>query len=297
MILIIKIFIKREGEHLDRTLIISDLDGTLLNNESKISKTNEKWIKRFKDQGGLFTFATGRMEKSIYPYIDKLEIDIPVIVYNGAMVYCPITNKALYKKQLYVSQSMWNELLNNDLEVGIFIYKDSKPFVLKRNSIVDEFEKKEKVNCEQGRLEDFIDVPVTKILVIMRERSRHEDVPELKNMEKKLVEGKFECDTVFSESNYLEILPKGSSKGAALKELANYLNVTDLQIIAIGDNLNDIPLLKSADIGVAVQNARSGLKEAADKIVEQSNDEDAIAHVIKRILESNSISNGIFEKL
>src|SRR5699024_2110787 len=83
-------------------------------------------------------------------YIHILEIDIPVIVYNGARVYCTITNKALYKKQLYVSQSMWNELLNNDLEVGIFIYKDSKPFVLKRNSIVDEFEKKEKVNCEQG---------------------------------------------------------------------------------------------------------------------------------------------------
>lgn len=269
---------------MNRTLIISDLDGTLLNNDSKISKTNEKWIKRFKNQGGLFTFATGRMEKSIYPYIEKLEIDVPVIVYNGAMVYCPITNKALYKKELYVSQSMWNELLNNGLEVGVFIYKDSKPYVLKRNFIVDEFEKKEKVNCELGRLEDFIDVTVTKILVIMREKSRHEDVPELKDMEKRLIEGKFECDTVFSESNYLEILPKGSSKGAALNELANYLNDSDLKIIAIGDNLNDIPLLKSADIGIAVQNARSGLKEVADKIVEQSNDEDAVAHVISELI-------------
>src|SRR5699024_8702352 len=131
----------------------------------------------------------------------------------------------------------------------------------------------------------------------MRKRTSHEDVPELKNMEKKLVEGKFECDTVFSESNYLEILPKGRSKGAALKELANYLNVTDLQIIAIGDNLNDIPLLKSADIGVVNQNTRIRLKKDADKIVKQSNEEDAIAHVIKRIIESNSISNGIFEKL
>ncbi len=271
---------------MDRTLIISDLDGTLLNNESEISKNNEKWIKRFKSNGGLFTLATGRMEESILPYIKKLEIDIPVIVYNGAMVYCPTTKKALYEKQLYVSQSMWKELLKNNFEMGIFIYKDGKPFVLERNSIVDDFEVKEKVNCEQGKLDDFVDVPITKILAIMREESRHEDLPELKAMEKKLIEGKFECDTVFSESNYLEILPKGSSKGMALNELVSYLNIKDLQIIALGDNLNDISLLKAADIGVAVQNARHGLKEVADKIVEQSNDEDAVAYVIQEILEN-----------
>jgi len=269
---------------MNKTLIISDLDGTLLNNEGEISETNEKWIKRFKRKGGLFTLATGRMEKSIHPYIEKLEIDTPVIVYNGAMIYSPVTNKALYEKHLFASRSMWNELLNTNLEIGIFIYKDGKPFVLKRNSIVDVFEVKEKVNCVQGKLDDFIDVPITKILAIMKEESRHEDLPELKAMETKLIEGKFECDTVFSESNYLEILPKGCSKGIALIELVSNLKVKDLKIIALGDNLNDISLLMAADTGVAVQNARHGLKEMADRVIEKTNDEDAVAHVIQEVL-------------
>lgn len=278
---------------MDRTLIISDLDGTLLNNKGEISETNEKWIKRFKNNGGLFTLATGRMEGSVQPYIEKLGIDIPVIVYNGAMVYCPTTKSAVYKKQLYVSKSMWNELLYNNLEMGLFIYKDSKPFVLERNSIVDDFEVKEKIKCKQGKLEDFIDVPITKILVIMKEKSRHQDLPELLAMEKRLIEGKFECDTVFSESNYLEILPQDCSKGIALIELVKYLKIKDLKNIALGDNLNDIPLLLAADTGVAVHNARDGLKKIADRVVEQTNDENAIAHIIQEVLADERIDKGI----
>lgn len=271
-------------DSVNKTLIITDLDGTLLNNKGEISKKNEEWIRRFKATGGLFTFATGRMEASIHPYIEKLDINIPVIVYNGAMVYCPTTKKALFEKQLYVSPEMWEQLLDNNLEKGVFIYKDGKPFVLERNSIVDYFEAKEGITCERGELEEFVNTPVTKVLVIMKEQSRHEDLPELKDLETRLVEGKFECDTVFSESNYLEILPKECSKGAALNKLVEYLNVSDLEVLALGDNLNDIPLLKTADVGIAVQNARDGLKEVADKIVKQTNDEDAIAFVIKDVL-------------
>ena len=61
-------------------LLVSDLDGTLLDDDHNISSDNKDAIKKLEDAGGLFTFATGRMENSTIQYIEELEIDIPVIV-------------------------------------------------------------------------------------------------------------------------------------------------------------------------------------------------------------------------
>lgn len=275
---------------MNRVLMVTDLDGTLLNNQNEVSSANEKWIKKFKACGGLFTFATGRMENTTLSYIKKLKIDLPIISYNGAKIYCPVTDSAIYEKELTVPENIWKLLLRNQQEMGIFIYKDSTPFILKRNDIVNSFEKKERIQCVLGNLNDFVDKPITKVLLIMKAISRNETVPELKEIELEIIRNHFECETIFSESNYLEILPQGISKGEGLNKLKEHLGIQNVYTIAFGDNLNDISLLKAADLGIAVQNARQELKDSSDLVASESNDEDAIAQIIEKIINEKELT-------
>jgi HAD superfamily hydrolase (TIGR01484 family) len=63
------------------------MDGTLLNNKSQVSREKHLAIERFVSKGGKFTVATGRMEASVRPYVEKLPINAPAIHYNGSMIF------------------------------------------------------------------------------------------------------------------------------------------------------------------------------------------------------------------
>lgn len=264
-------------------LLITDLDGTLLNSHHEVSKKNEEAIKKFKEEGGLLTFATGRMEESTNLYLEQLGIIHPIITYNGGRLYCPVQRKVLQEEQLVIDKDVWDLIIKSELNRGIIVYRNSIPYVFEKNDIIDEFEKKEKITCKIAEVEDFIGIEINKVLIIMKALSKIEPVEELVELNTKLLEvGNF--DTVFSEINYLEILPTGTTKGQGVEKLKESLALKNVYVIAVGDNLNDIPLLVKADLGIAVKNARPGLKEVADVVLEQTNENDAIAYIINEII-------------
>ncbi len=283
--------VKEENNITKKILFVSDLDGTLLNNQHEVSEKNVKAIEKFKSNGGLFTFATGRMEETTLPYVDKLNINIPLISYNGARLYCPITKKVIFEERMSVPVDIWELILKVKQPMGVFIYKDNQPFVLKRNEIVEEFERKEGFTCKDGSLDDFIEGSISKILIIMKALSDSEKVPALQVLEDEIKVSEFSCESVFSEVNYLEILPKGTSKGKGLARLIDYLGEKEIHTIAIGDNLNDIPLLTVANTGIAVRNAQSKLKGVADLVLDQNNDEHAIAYVIENVIAKEKLDH------
>lgn len=276
-------------------LLITDLDGTLLNSQHEISKKNEEAIKRFKAQGGLLTFATGRMEESTNLYLEQLGIIHPIITYNGGRLYCPVQQKVLQEEQLVIDKDIWNLIIKSDLNRGIIVYRNSTPYVFEKNDIIKEFEKKEKITCKMAEVEDFVGIAINKVLIIMKALSKTDEVGELVELNTKLLEvGNF--DTVFSEINYLEVLPTGTTKGQGVEKLKENLALKDVYVIAVGDNLNDIPLLGNADLGIAVKNARSGLKEVADVILDQTNEDDAIAFIINEII-PELINSNVLESI
>lgn len=264
-------------------LIISDLDGTLLNNQHKVSEQNQRWIKKFISEGGLFTFATGRMEETTFQFIEQLNITLPIISYNGARLFCPIQNKILYEDTMLVLPEIWKMILESPHEYGLVIYKDNQPFTLNKNSIIENFEQKEKINCKLGSLESFIDSPISKILLMVEKESIYGKDANLLELEKNILENSSDFTTVFSESNYLEILPVGTSKGRGVNRLLHHLDKESLYAIGIGDNLNDISLLKNVNLGIAVKNAQQELKQIANKVLERTNEEDAVAYVIETL--------------
>ena len=89
---------------------------------------------------------------------------------------------------------------------------------------------------------------------------------------------------LFSCPQYLEVVPEGISKQTGIQFLAKQLGVTIADTIAVGDETNDIEMIKAAGLGVAVSNANPAAKEAADYVTTGSNNEDAIAEVIERFV-------------
>jgi hypothetical protein len=92
------------------------------------------------------------------------------------------------------------------------------------------------------------------------------------------------CEIVYSESNYLEILPQGATKGNALAALLDILNIDGLHTVAVGDNLNDLSMVRKADCGYAVANAHPGLRDIADAVTVH-HEQHAIAAIVQELVD------------
>ena len=84
-------------------MVVCDVDGTLVNSDKQISEINQKAIKNYKANGGFFSLATGRIEKSVHRFCEELNIDIPIILYNGARIYDPVNKQIIYDSQAQFS--------------------------------------------------------------------------------------------------------------------------------------------------------------------------------------------------
>jgi Cof subfamily protein (haloacid dehalogenase superfamily) len=259
-------------------LIVSDLDGTLLDSERKISLRTKDLIHEFASRGGIFTFATGRMEASVEKYLDCLDISNPVIIYNGAKIVDVKKRLVLYEDLLEYSLAKTALMIASGYEWDILLYINKNIYVSKMTKVIEENMIKDGVCCEVvGNLHEFLQCSPTKILII------GDPLHFIPYVEKVISAAKKTVNYVISEYNYLEILPVNSSKGNALKKLAETLDIPLDQTIAVGDNLNDISMIKAAGLGVAVENAHEEVKKNADYIT-RSNNEDGVAEVIFRTI-------------
>jgi Cof subfamily protein (haloacid dehalogenase superfamily) len=259
-------------------MIVSDLDGTLFNSSEEgytISPKLIEQIDKFKKKGNIFTIATGRPEEASLHVIDKLGIDVPYIVYNGAKI---IGNdgKELYSESFQLKS--WLPFLEKLQEIGatIIFYHDGQVFCIKYTEIIHLYEKKEGLKYVVADNE-LLNSPflINKILIIG-------DVTKYKECWRQLddkLKNKFRY--VISEDNYFEIVKKDVSKGSALKKLKKHLGIKDEEVLTIGNHMNDKELIEEAFIGVAVANAVEGLKNVADFIT-KGEYEEGVIEVIRK---------------
>lgn len=261
-------------------LLITDLDGTLLNQTHQISPENEKAIKRFKEMGGLFTLATGRMEDAVEPFVQKLGVDVPVILYNGAKIVDPVTKKILYEKKLTIPLTLWSrfmESLTASDDLALLVYRNGQVYAPVRNAVLEKHEHKDGVVCLPFT-DDILAEPVTKVMIISS------SIEKANELEQAVTDSGLPCEMVYSESNYLEILPEHTTKGTALVELLRILQIDHPYTIAVGDNLNDLAMIRQADLGYAVANAHPQLAAAADAVTVH-HERHAIAAIIGDFIE------------
>ena len=257
----------------DGVLICTDLDGTLLKKDKSISEENIKAIEYFKKEGGFFTFVTGRSASTVADMYDKVHPNAPIGCFNGGGIYDKEKETYIFRIKTDRDVLKLVKCVDENVdEAGILMHTFENIYFSKENEVTDWFMKITGAEHIVKRYEE-IEEDFSKVVFCCE---KEESILKIKKLlDEHPLNEKF--DFVRSEKHLYEILPKGSNKGVAIKELAKILE-TD-KTIAIGDFYNDIPMFKEAKIGVAVSNACKEAIESADYVT-VSNEENAIAKVI-----------------
>ena len=259
-------------------LLCTDLDGTLLNSERRISEENRRAIDYFKSQGGLFTFITGRMPFFSQKIYEEVQPNAPYGCINGGGIYDFEAGEYVYKKFLPREALELVEYAEKNVPgIGISVYTFEKIYFSKENEAMHFFRLVTGVKNEVKPYKD-IDEPLTK--VVFGDTNPESLVKLEKLLKAHPLAEKF--DFVASEKILFEILPKGADKGSVLPRLASHLGIDESKIVAVGDYYNDVAMLRAARFGVAVANACDAAKEAANYHT-VSNEEHAIAQIIADI--------------
>ena len=259
-------------------LICTDLDGTLLKNDLTISDRNKQAIEYFKSEGGLFTFVTGRMPSYLGDIYSKVRPNCPIGCINGGGVYDCEKQKYLWTCPLPHSALDLVKSVDDTLEnIGIIVVTFDKTYFCKENATTAGVRK---VTGVPNLVIDYNNItePISKVMFADANTDNLLKVIGILNSHSMSEQFSF----IRSELALYEILPKNINKGTALSKLCEILDIDIKNTIAFGDYDNDIGMLKTAGLGIAVSNATDSAKAAAD-LVTVSNEEDALAVIIDAI--------------
>lgn len=266
---------------LQKRLLAVDIDGTLVNDNKVLLPQTKQDIFEFMDRGGVFVLATGRPTPGVRRYIDELDLQTRggyVISYNGARTFYPRENRAFTEKN--VPQSAYGRILEaaQQLDLPLTAYRDDVAVTEKADDKY--FRMETTVNGLQiDRVPSFRDA-----LTFSTPKFLITGEPDyLETAEVRLRDAlKGEPVAVFrSEPCFLEITALGCDKGAAILELARLLGIDPADTMACGDGYNDVTMLSAVGLGVAMANARTPTKAAAD-VVTLSNNENGVGAAIRR---------------
>lgn len=273
------------------TLYVSDLDGTLLRSNEITSEYTNRIINNLTERGIIFSYATARSLITAKKVTKGLTAKIPLIVYNGAFIIDNNTEKILIEN--YFDNAVLNlldDLFYNEVYpiVYAFINDEEKfSFVPKLSTRgMNIFIDSRKGDIRANAVRTINDLKLGKIFYITC-------IDESKKLEPLYEKYKhdYHCvyqEDIYSKEQWLEIMPKETSKSNAIKQLQSLLNCEKL--VVFGDGKNDIDMFQLADEGYAVQNAHDDLKKYASAII-PSNDDDGVA----KWLEYNCKLSDLFE--
>lgn len=261
-------------------LVVSDIDNTLLTAENGIPEYNLQMIRKFKAMGGNFTIATGRSIESVSKYLKQLELNIPVITYNGGIIYDFKNKIYLHKQTLPQSAKQAFEIIRSKFpEVGAEVMCDNnRLYMIRENAYTHKHVDDEKLSYVCS---DISSVKNGWIKCLFADKNS------------KLMQVKEFCETmqfseldfVMSNTIYFEMIPKGVSKGDALKRLCDMINVNIKNTVAVGDYYNDIEILKTAGMSVCVDNAPQDIKNICQAIVPKCTD-GGVGYLLDQIIKS-----------
>lgn len=259
-------------------LIASDMDGTLLDDTKNITPKNLAAIKSAMADGAIFAFSTGRPPIAVEPYRRIIGKNAPIIAYNGAMVISE-ENDIFFNQTLTAEQSKIILKHVKEYNTMACIWSNNRLYVTELGARADRY--KINVMTEPVLFDDpdtIISQGITKFLWYdTAERTalfREELAKPL---------GELGISVCPSTSEYLEFFSSNISKALSLERLAKHFNIKREEIIAFGDNFNDLEMIQYAGLGIAMQNAPDGVKAAAD-FVTLTNNEDGIAYALNKFI-------------
>lgn len=260
--------------------LVSDLDGTLLSSSKQISKVNQTSLAQFRSMGGQFTIATGRTYFEAARFIQQMDVQIPVILCNGAMIYDPAHHQYIPVHTL--SRNLMMDIIHElqtflPSSIDIFAYSKDWVYATKVGKITTSALEGDDSELRFKMISSFEQLPHDATWIKVVCIGNDEEMKQLIQW----AETKKELPLEFipSSDNYFEILPQGVSKGNALLQLIEKIDLTPEQTAAIGDHCNDLSMLGSVGLSAAVSNAHPSVLQQA-KITVPSNNAHGVSHLV-----------------
>jgi len=271
---------------MDTKVLFLDIDGTLVDDQKKISDDNKNAIDLMIAKGHKVIINTGRPLFGVTGIIRELSLEREgcyVLAFNGGLLYEPLTKKILYKSTL--SPELIKMVSSEAVKEKVHIHMFDEWDVLCESHWDDDDLRyyigrlpglKYKIIPENG-LDDIYSYKISGV-----DQSSKERLKEFGDKLKRISDGRI--DAFLSHSTLLEIVISGQNKGTGIDKVMEVLGIDKRHSIAVGDEENDIPMLEQAGIGVATKNATQKLKDVADMVTENDNNNSAVAEVIYKLI-------------
>lgn len=266
-------------------LIAIDMDGTLLNSNNEISKRNLAALYKAREKGLHVVLNTGRILRSAFYYANSIELNNPVIACNGAIITCKDEEDIIYENKMSIETSKEIFKISDEFDMKYYFYNRDTFFAKELHDGVKKFYGNNgEAWTEQGIKvevsEDITEIVGTEINEIYKFVFIEDDKNKLLHFREalKFIEG---INISSSWHNNVEVMNKGVSKGEGLKQLCKKLNIDRSQVVAIGDNENDVSMFQVAGLAVAMENGEDIVKEYSH-VITDTNDQDGVAKAIEK---------------
>ena len=274
-------------------LIVCDMDETLLGSNAQIPARNVAAIKAAHERGVKFVPNTGRAARSLGYVLDTLGLadqkDEYVISYNGAAVFSnndPVRPVIINALSYPIVAQLFDLAQQHGLDTHV--YTADQLYVWNMTTADRNYLDQRKVIYEEagGTLSFLRTTPIMKIIFYIADEKDRVAF-------QSLIEGtvRMPLNITFSSDMYVEVNAPEADKGQAALTLGQRLGIKPTEIIAIGDNLNDVAMLKAAGLGACVANGREDVKRLADYVTTADNDAGAVGEVIERFVLNSDYHN------
>jgi Cof subfamily protein (haloacid dehalogenase superfamily) len=263
-------------------VVVSDLDGTLVHHDLRVSDATIQTIRALGQHYPevKVVLATGRMLPSALPFAQKLGLSTPIITYQGGMVsesVAPYTTLLHQPVPLVLAQTVLRFCKELGLHLNVYmnnvLYTEAHPLYVAMYKATAAIEPQVVAN-----MTEHLTVAPTKLVVI------EEDAQKLADFREQ-VQAAFteqELTLCLSRPHFLEFTAAGISKWSAVEYLLKHWNLSASEVVAFGDQDNDLSLLRQAGLGVAVGNAPEWIQKQAKRVA-PSLEEDGVAKVLQEL--------------
>ena len=276
-------------------LVASDIDGTIVYDDNKISPKNIEAIEELNKSNIIFVICTGKTYLLMKDLCKKIKADYGIFG-NGTQIIDFKTGKEIERKVL--SEKEIEKCIEitrkNNLHIHVYtdkgiVAEESLKYMAYRNYMLYKEEIEFDVVKDLGKFIKEKNLSVLK-LVISGEKNLNDIKQEISKDGDLTVTrigkyNEYKDKTIDEEYEYLDVIPKNTTKYTSLKQLCEYLNIQKEEVMAIGDNINDIGMIENAKVGVAIGDSYEEVIKKASYVTKKSAKDGGFAEAVYKFVE------------